>query len=440
MRYNNLKGLIFPVIILNLIFFSVYSIANPQMKNVVIDGDINTGEWDDADWIIPFYLDVDNTPDYNGKINVDGINFLYLGEDKSNLYIALDLCSDRSDNETDEWVGVWLNTADRVFDNFFDWADFFDNGVETLVYDVENDQIWSYFSPYVLWQWHNVNDDSEYVAQYGITEGTKENFTNSINPDFKITSENVSSKDLYWLNFSIDLTKWVYMEQEFGVVQALDMMLGSQNNITIDSHKLVVWNSDGTFPSLIDPLQVISLNTLSSYDQSYYNIGIGNLTADHKLQFSLIGNNSISFKTSINLLRFRFLANYTNWAGHVRVPHTTINSYQIDRSFGASPNNATDHRMFEISIPKTELEHFKSNEELGIIVGGYGTLGYINGSNFWVFSTIDYWQHVEDSTYYNYYDMKGIDGSTPISGYPLLFLVGIASICSAILIKKKFKN
>jgi len=96
--------------------------------------------------------------------------------------------------------------------------------------------------------------------------------------------------------------------------------------------------------------------------------------------------------------------------------------------------------MFEFSIPKAELELYDSNKELGIIIGGYGTLGYVNGSNFWVFSTIDYRQRIEDSSYYNYYDMKGV-GESPgvISGYPLIMLIGIISIYSIIVIKKKFK-
>ena len=97
--------------------------------------------------------------------------------------------------------------------------------------------------------------------------------------------------------------------------------------------------------------------------------------------------------------------------------------------------------MFEFSIPKTELELYDSNEELGIIVGGYGTLGYINGSNFWVFSVVDYCQHVEDSSYYKYYDMKGLTlpPESTISGYSVFLLIGVISICSVIIAKKKFK-
>ncbi|MFX1287299.1 MAG: hypothetical protein ACFFFY_01900, partial [Promethearchaeota archaeon] len=166
---------------------------------------------------------------------------------------------------------------------------------------------------------------------------------------------------------------------------------------------------------------------------------VTNLTVDNKLQFSLYANNSSPFSTRLERLDFNVYRNYTNYAGNIWVPHSTITSYQLDWSFGSSPNNATDHRMFEFSIPKAELEHYNSNEELGIIVGGYGTLGYINGSNFWVFSTIDYWQHVEDSSYYNYYNMKGVESPGVISGYPLIMLIGITSVCSIVVIKKKFK-
>jgi len=440
MRQNKLKNLVFPIIILNLMIFSIYSMGNPPMKNVLIDGEINVDEWADADWKIPFYLNVDNNPDYNGKINVDGYNFLYIGEDSDNLYLALDLCGDRSDNVTGEWVGVWLNTANRVYDNYFDWVEFFDDGVETLLYDIEKNQIWEYFTNTYLLHWYDVNNDSEYVAHYGTIEGNRDNFMYSLNPDFNITSETIGSDELYWLNFSIDMTKWVYMEQELDVIQYIQILTDSRNSVVLNDHKLVLWNSDGSFPSLNDPHQVISLNTLTSYDENVYEYGVGNLTADKKLQFSLIGNNSGPFKTSFNRLHFRFLANYTNWAGHVRVPYSTIANYQIEWSFGPSPNNATDHRMFEFSIPKTELELYDANEELGIIVGGYGTLSYINGSNFWVFSVIDHHQYVEDSTYYNYYDMKGLSESKGvISGYPLILLVGITSICSVVVIKKKFK-
>ncbi|MHA2035825.1 MAG: hypothetical protein ACW98X_05290 [Promethearchaeota archaeon] len=414
--------------------------SNAPMNNVVLDGAINASEWADADWNITFYLDVDNDPDFNGKINVDGNNTLYIGEDATNLYLGLDLWSDRSDNITDEWVGVWLNTANRVFDNYFDWVDYFDNGVETIVHDVELDKPWDYYSDFQGIWWLNINDDSEYIAHYGTTEGDKSNFDN-ITPDFNITSEIVGPDNLYWLNFSIDMKKWVYLEQELDVIEYMRIILGSRHNISINEHKLVLWNSDGTFPSLSDPDQVISLNTGTGYFEDNLRIEIGNMTIDKKLQFSLIGNHSTPFTTHIDFLRFNAFRNFTNWAGHVQVPYTTIGNYQLEWDFAPSPGNATPHRTFEFAIPKTELELYDPDEDLGIIVGGYGTLGYINGSNWWVFSEIDHHQYVQDSTYYKYYDMGGL--TLPpggiVSGYSVFLLIGIFSICSLILAKKKLK-
>jgi len=61
------------------------------MQNIVVDGIINEAEWTDGDWKVEFYLNIDdafNPPDK------DGNNYMYLGEDVTNFYIGLDLCSD----------------------------------------------------------------------------------------------------------------------------------------------------------------------------------------------------------------------------------------------------------------------------------------------------------------------------------------------------------
>ena len=92
-------------------------------------------------------------------------------------------------------------------------------------------------------------------------------------------------------------------------------------------------------------------------------------------------------------------------------------------------------------IPKTELELYDPNEDLGIMVGGYGTLSYVNGTNYWIFATTDQYQYVERSTYYMYYDMKGLTlpAGGIVSGYSVFLLIGVISICSVIIAKKKFK-
>lgn len=421
-------------------FFSTYSIANPPMNNVLIDGIIHENEWSDADWKVVFYLDVDNTPDYSGKINVDGENVLYIGEDLNNLYLALDLCSDRSDNETGEWIGVWLNTANRTFDNWVDWVTFFDNGVETMMHDVEENQPWEYYLEDIFLYTEHINDDTEIIPTLGKVDGSADFLREWWTPDYvNITSETIGANEIYWINFSVDLSKWYEFQDEINAIQRLQIRVGTEHSIFVDEHKLILWNSDGTLPALNDPQQVISLNNQNSYLLELHDYCLANLTVDNKLQFSLFANNSAPFTTRLERLDFNVYRNQTNWAGDISVPHSTINSYQLDWSFGSSPNNATDHRMFELSIPKSELEHYDPNRDLGIIVGGYGTLSYINGSNFWVISTIDYWQRVENSSYYLYYNMKGVEISGIISGYPLIILIGITIICSIIIIKKKFK-
>jgi len=451
MFQKKLRSLIFPLILLNLVNFSTFSsgiarglnefpkMSNAPMSNVVIDGVIKESEWEDADWEIDFYLNVDNDLDWNGNSNVDGNNTLYIGEDSTNLYLGLDLCSDQSFNETGEWIGVWLNTANRVFDNYFEWADFLNNGTESLLYEVDNDRPWEYYTNTVSFVSESVNDDSEYISWYGTIDGNSAALS-YFGGDFNITSETVGSDELYWINFSVDLTKWYALEEEIDDFKAMSINIITEHNATIKDQKIILWNSDGTIPPLKDPQQVISLNNLNSYVSDTFEYGLGNLTTDKKLQFSLVGNHSTPFKTWLDVLFFSPLRNLTSMAGMVLVPYSTIQTYQIAWDFGPSPNNGTNHRMFEFAIPKTELEFYDPNEDLGIMVGGYGTLSFVD-TNYWILSITEHFPYVERSTYYMYYDMKGL--TLPpggiVSGYSVFLLMGVISICSVILAKKKFK-
>ena len=83
--------------------------------------------------------------------------------------------------------------------------------------------------------------------------------------------------------------------------------------------------------------------------------------------------------------------------------------------------------MFEIRIPKSEIEHYDPNGNLGIIVGGYGTLTFV-GTNYWVFSSFMGGIQPYDSSRYLFIDMLGIEIVLPpgIPGYDLLVLAGVA--------------
>ena len=165
---------------------------------------------------------------------------------------------------------------------------------------------------------------------------------------------------------------------------------------------------------------------------------MGNLTDDHIFKFSLFGNNTNPFINNLDELNFKLFLNNSNWAGLVGRPVSSIKNYQIEWGFGVSPGNSTEHRMFEISIPKSELEHYKSNKELGIVVAGYGTLAIVD-TNWWCFSKVAHNVPYLESSQYNYYEMKGIS-SKAIPGYNTILILAVIGLISIVLVKKKLKK
>lgn len=444
MRSKNFKLILVTSVIICLAVFGVFSISRnnttqlPKTASISIDGVITEEEWSNADWNISFYLDINNTADWNGKINVDGNNSMYLGQDGSNLYIALDLWCDRSDNDTGEWVGVWLNTNKRTFNGATEWLSYLNDGAESIIHDVENAQAWEPFIDSIGVDTYYLEDDSAFNPFYGEIEGYHENFKSASSDDFNITSELVSGDHLYRLDFSIALEDWLPLDEFYDVIQGIEVLVNSKSNITIDNHKIIFWYTDGTMPLMTDTDQIKNLNLGTSYLDDYVYWDVGNLTADRKFQFSLFGNHTDSFITNLNKLHFNVHLNNSIAPLPIWAAYSSIKNYQIDWGFGPSLGNSTDHRMFEISIPKSELEHFKSNRELGIVVGGYGTMA-IKGTNYWVFSKVDYYIPFPDSSQYNYYKMIGIP-SKAIPGYNALLILATLGLISIVLSKIKFKK
>ena len=75
---------------------------------ITVDGNLSTGEWADAAYVEEWYMDADEE-------NTDGNNYMYLTEDADNVYIGLDLCSDTTNNGTDEWGRQVLRAPGRGF-------------------------------------------------------------------------------------------------------------------------------------------------------------------------------------------------------------------------------------------------------------------------------------------------------------------------------------
>ncbi|MHA1509153.1 MAG: hypothetical protein ACTSO6_10670, partial [Promethearchaeota archaeon] len=136
---NSILLLFFSILLCIGMFSVAYSAQVPKtsgsepMQNIVVDGVINEAEWADGDWKIKFYLNIDdafNPPDK------DGFNYMYLGEDVTNFYVGLDLCSDQTGGQIDEWVGIWMNVNNRTFDDTPSWVSYLNNGTESLLHDV----------------------------------------------------------------------------------------------------------------------------------------------------------------------------------------------------------------------------------------------------------------------------------------------------------------
>jgi len=444
MRSKNIKLILVSSIMISLSIFGLFSISKnysnqlPKIASITIDGIITEEELSNVDWNITFYLDINNTADWNGKINVDGNNTMHLGRDGSNLYIALDLWCDRSNNETDEWLGVWLNTMNRTFSGYTEWMNYLNDGAESLVHSVELDQAWDPFEDTIDNWFQSLEDDDASSTIYGETEGTWYNFQYSWHDDFNITSELIGSEHLYRMDFSIDLDDWFPYYEVYDVLQGIEVWVASKSNITIDNHNIIFWYNDGTIPLITDKDQVKALNTGTSYQTDVTNYKLGNVTADHKFQFSLFGNHTDAFTLNLDVLNFWISLNDTNSVGLVGMPVSSIKNYQIDWGFGPSPANSTDHRMFEISIPTSELERYKSYKELGIIVGGYGTMAIV-GTNWWVFSKVNTYIPYLDSSLYNYYEMKGTPPKA-IPGYSSILMLAILGLVSIFAMKIKVKR
>jgi hypothetical protein len=452
LKYRKNKIIIL-TISLSLIVLSIYSsmgyatppkLSNPSpMENVVIDGIIGEAEWSDADNKSEFFLDID---DVGNPPDSDGYNYLYLGEDLDNLYIGLDLASDQTGDITDEWVGIWLSTNNQSFTNFTVWEQLLNNGTESLIHDVENDDVFPFFSNNILSWGVDFNSDDEFNVVTGGLSGDYTLFDSGPGDYLNFTSAPVLTDYQIWVDFSIDLKSWFTSFPAIfaSAVQNVRFRFATRVNTAIADQKIILWYSNGTH-NKDDPHQVIEINDNTSWLTESFIYNVGNLTADHKMQFSLYGNHSAPFMTQFDYFEFDLYINQTNThGGAVISPFSSINNYQIEWGFGASPNNVSNHRMFEIQIPKIELEHYDPNSVLGIIVGGYGTMVF-PGTNYWTFGAYKDSIRQQNSANYNYYNMNGcsipqVNGNGVIPSFDLFLIIGIASIITVFLLKKHKNN
>ena len=149
------------------------------------------------------------------------------------------------------------------------------------------------------------------------------------------------------------------------------------NNISVESQKVIFWYNNGTY-NLTDASHVFDLTTGTVEQTQNFLYYPKNTTLNETVKFSIFGNHSTDFKQLIDQIYVRAYRNETNYPiQDIAYSVVTIDdNYVINWSMSPSSNNASNHRQFEIKIPKVELEGYDSMGELGVIVGGYGTMSY----------------------------------------------------------------
>ncbi|MBD3228371.1 MAG: hypothetical protein GF329_09300 [Candidatus Lokiarchaeota archaeon] len=115
-------------------FSSIKQLKGPK----IINGQITSGEWDDA-YITRHYEVFWVNPSTDLDPNLQGYNYLYLTADEDYLYIAVDLCGDITNDTTLEAFGFAIDTLADCY-NYDDYEENFTKTNERFYWDVNNDQ------------------------------------------------------------------------------------------------------------------------------------------------------------------------------------------------------------------------------------------------------------------------------------------------------------
>ncbi|MHA1963815.1 MAG: hypothetical protein ACXACG_01935 [Candidatus Thorarchaeota archaeon] len=384
-------------------------------SSIVIDGILSADEWSNAVHKVQWYMDADAS-------NSDGYNYMYLDEDPYNLYVALDLCSDQTDDSTGEWVGLWLNTNETAvynpeWDYPIEWAEALDNGMESLLHDVDNEKTIEFFTDQtpVLATYES---PSEWIVVDGTTEGVASDLSSNDDIYFNMTSEFNGTHYVYRLDVDIDFfdSFTIFEDLHIEHVPRVYFSWRSQHNVSIDEHFVSVSDNEGE----LNPDIYYDMGTSTSEVNDGVNIYRENFTSSTNLRMSMNGVNNVPFNTSFELIMYEvYVDRRTNIGQYSVYPYASIRNYDIAWAYGPTENNASDHRSFEFKIPKSELEGYEMDNDLGIIAGGYGTLASWPGTHRWVLAgSIDTGIPEEDSSEYINYTMP-MKGWTP-PGAPVL--------------------
>lgn len=143
---------------------SLSALIDPPKRFItpIIDGVIDD-EWSHCDLILPYFINVNNTPHSSGS-DVDTYNYVYIGQDVRNLYIAVDLCGDQTDDPSYEYIFIGLN-LNRTYDDGNLW-NYVNDGYEHVGYHVDDEED---FIPFFVNMSTPAYSSAPYVLEYAFT-------------------------------------------------------------------------------------------------------------------------------------------------------------------------------------------------------------------------------------------------------------------------------
>lgn len=396
---------------------------SPTEITPIIDGVIEKKEWSRATYNnIAFYLDVNNTIDpIESKSNVDGWNYMHIAEDADYYYIALDLCSDRTNNMDGEWISYFLaNRMPDIYSSNLAFHSLVDRGFEYVYYNVSYDSVFpneQFVGPGI-----NVFYDIPIVPETDIINVIYGNTSSNYLDFWRLDDGKEFSLESFLTTPGAMWFEGEYIDIQFGVdigekmpnidtaafisdITDMDLIFSISSNLESNPTDHIdfaerFWCSvaeHGGMPSDHDDPLFLADDNLVYFpaDTKYYaevDLDHSNINASDNMFYFTIhcfnevnGTYPTNYSISIDKLALKFVTtNYYTTLGSTIAPA----NYDIAWSYGPSENCIEDHRMFEFRIAKTEFPNV-NDDMLYLSVAGYGTMMLV-GTNYWQYPVFGY--------------------------------------------------
>jgi hypothetical protein len=394
----------------------------PHAWTPTINGVMTSGEWNGAKYkAIPFWLDVNNDPDpETGVRNIDGWNYLYLGQDSNNYYLGLDLCSQRISNVTNETLSTYIASGPlpQVRASTLGFHAMRGHGLEFINFNSSTNSSIprniGYSSMATVHDIPYVPGPDSYAVRWGNTTG---NYTDIWRDDLENLTLSSISGDEYDAGPSYSNANFAMIDFVFNITDKFPLgfesdFLGNLTNLYLDASISATLGADGTnegtnhtniFAAVLsdpDPSKIDALHDSATYTALNYahqisfnpnviamdsvNVPIANLAANKLWHVSLFfwNENGTNTNFTVSLDRLSIGVRTTGYDGYADTSLPTT-SYDVNYSRGSSDNQAALHRMYEIRISKARL----SDTRLSIyIVGTFGTQSFApSGIGMWFY-------------------------------------------------------